>query len=205
MDIENATYAQLLHLRRSYRQDLAAVEAKIAEHRTRQLFARKQKQNEVLQQVNREFFNFFGGDPFLNKKLMAPVRNMSFFISYGLNKRLNELGIFYVWQIMLRTEKYFQDHIGGKETAKLKTTSPKTACISECSPTEQNSPAGKRGCFCYFFSSSTTLICSSSSCCCVTKFGACIIKSCALPFNGNKITSRIIGSSKSSITSRSTP
>ena len=45
---------------------------------------------------------------------------MSFFISYGLNKRLNELGIFYVWQIMLRTEKYFQDHIGGKETAKLK-------------------------------------------------------------------------------------
>ncbi len=120
MDIENATYAQLLYLRRSYRQDLAAVEAKIAEHRTRQLFARKQKQNEVLQQVNREFFNFFGGDPFLNKKLMAPVRNMSFFISYGLNKRLNELGIFYVWQIMLRTEKYFQDHIGGKETAKLK-------------------------------------------------------------------------------------
>lgn len=73
-----------------------------------------------MQQVNREFFNFFGGDPFLNKKLMAPVRNMSFFISYGLNKRLNELGIFYVWQIMLRTEKYFQDHIGGKETAKLK-------------------------------------------------------------------------------------
>lgn len=76
--------------------------------------------NEVLQQVNREFFNFFGGDPFLNKKLMAPVRNMSLFISYGLNKRLNELGIFYVWQIMLRTEKYFQDHIGGKETFKLK-------------------------------------------------------------------------------------
>ena len=51
---------------------------------------------------------------------MAPVRNMSLFISYGLNKRLNELGIFYVWQIMLRTEKYFQDHIGGKETSKLK-------------------------------------------------------------------------------------
>lgn len=120
MDIENATYAQLLYLRRSYRQDLAAIEAKIAEHRTRQLFVRKQKQNEVLQQVNREFFNFFGGDPFLNKKLMAPVRNMSLFISYGLNKRLNELGIFYVWQIMLRTEKYFQDHIGGKETSKLK-------------------------------------------------------------------------------------
>ena len=119
MDIENATYAQLLYLRRSYRQDLAAIEAKIAEHRTRQLFVRKQKQNEVLQQVNREFFNFFGGDPFLNKKLMAPVRNMSFFISYGLNKRLNELGIFYVWQIMLRTEKYFQDHIGGKETSRL--------------------------------------------------------------------------------------
>ena len=88
MDIENATYAQLLYLRRSYRQDLAAIEAKIAEHRTRQLFVRKQKQNEVLQQVNREFFNFFGGDPFLNKKLMAPVRNMSLFISYGLNKRL---------------------------------------------------------------------------------------------------------------------
>ena len=74
MDIENATYAQLLYLRRSYRQDLAAIEAKIAEHRTRQLFVRKQKQNEVLQQVNREFFNFFGGDPFLNKKLMAPGR-----------------------------------------------------------------------------------------------------------------------------------
>ena len=174
MDIENATYAQLLYLRRSYRQDLAAIEAKIAEHRTRQLFVRKQKQNEVLQQVNREFFNFFGGDPFLNKKLMAPVRNMSFFISYGLNKRLNELGIFYVWQIMLRTEKYFQDHIGGKETSKLKNYLAENGLYLGMRPNG-------------------------------TKFGACIIKSCALPFNGNKITSRIIGSSKSSITSRSTP
>lgn len=115
MDIENATYAQLLYLRRSYRQDLAAIEAKIAEHRTRQLFVRKQKQNEVLQQVNREFFNFFGGDPFLNKKLMAPVRNMSLFISYGLNKRLNELGIFYVWQIMLRTENIFRTTLAEKK------------------------------------------------------------------------------------------
>lgn len=120
MDIENATYTQLLRLRRSYRQNLAAIEAKIAEHRTQQLFARTQKQNKVLQQVNREFFNFFGGDVFLNKKLMSPVKNISFFISPKLNKRLNELGIFYVWQIMLRTEKYFQDYLGRQETSKLK-------------------------------------------------------------------------------------
>ena len=73
------------------------------------------------------------------------------------------------------------------------------------SPNRQKGSAYQRSPLCYFLSSSTTLICSSSSCCCVTKFGACIIKSCALPFSGNKITSRIIGSSKSSMTSRSTP
>ena len=147
MDIENATYAQLLYLRRSYRQDLAAIEAKIAEHRTRQLFVRKQKQNEVLQQVNREFFNFFGGDPFLNKKLMAPVRNMSFFISYGLNKRLNELGIFYVWQIMLRTEKYFQDHIGGKETSKLKNHLAENGLYPGMRPNGTKQPRREAGLF----------------------------------------------------------
>ena len=57
----------------------------------------------------------------------------------------------------------------------------------------------------YFFSSNSVLMCSSFICCSVTKFGACIIRSCALPFKGNKITSRMIGSSKSSITSRSIP
>lgn len=57
----------------------------------------------------------------------------------------------------------------------------------------------------YFLSSISVLICSSFICCSVTKFGACIIRSCALPLSGNKITSRIIGSSNSSITKRSIP
>ena len=77
MNIENATYAQLLQLRRTYRKDLNQIENKIAEHRTKQLFVKSQKQKELLQQLNHEFFNFFGGDPFLNQRLMTPVKNMS--------------------------------------------------------------------------------------------------------------------------------
>ena len=142
MNFENATYAQLLHLRRAYRQDLAEIEAKIAEHRTRQLLVRQQQQSQIMQKVNNEFFNFFGGDPFLNKKLMTPVRNMSFFISYGLNKRLNELGIFYVWQIMLRTEKYFQERIGGRETYKLKSHLAENGLYFGMRPNNRTRPRG---------------------------------------------------------------
>lgn len=120
MNIENATYAQLLQLRRTYRKDLNQIENKIAEHRTKQLFVKSQKQKELLQQLNHEFFNFFGGDPFLNQRLMTPVKNMSFFISRELKKKLNNLGIFYVWQIMLRPEKYFQETLGLASTSKLK-------------------------------------------------------------------------------------
>ena len=63
---------------------------------------------------------FILGEEFIDGEPCALVLGDNIFFGHGLNKRLNELGIFYVWQIMLRTEKYFQDHIGGKETSKLK-------------------------------------------------------------------------------------
>ena len=63
---------------------------------------------------------FIIGEEFIGDDSVAMVLGDNIFFGHGLNKRLNELGIFYVWQIMLRTEKYFQDHIGGKETSKLK-------------------------------------------------------------------------------------
>ena len=63
----------------------------------------------------------------------------------------------------------------------------------------------KAGLLISFFYAGTRRICNSASAFSSTSDGAAIIKSSALPFIGNKITSRIFGSSAISITIRSMP
>lgn len=120
--MENTSFGELQKQRKFHLEKIAELNQQIADYQTQRLAEKRQISKAELQYINEEYIKVFSGDPYLNRLLFTKIDDFSFSFPLGLSTKLKEQHLFYVWQIVIRTEDYFQQNgiLGFMLTGKLK-------------------------------------------------------------------------------------
>lgn len=88
---------------------LKAVDLEIAEQKTIILKEKVAAEKTLLRKINKEFIDVFHGNERLRKSLFTKIDDICYYnpMPRGLKKRLHELNLLYMWQIVIRPQTYF--------------------------------------------------------------------------------------------------
>lgn len=106
--MENISFSELRKQRKFHLEKIAEINQQIADYQSNRLAEKHQiKKNELIY-INAEYVKVFSGDPYLNRLLFTKIDDFSFCFPRGLSAKLKAQHLFYVWQIVIRHEQYFQ-------------------------------------------------------------------------------------------------
>lgn len=109
--MESITYGELIKQRKFHLEKIAELNQQIADYQTSRLTEKYQIKKNELQYINEDYAKVFRGDPYLNRLLFTRIEDFSFWFPCGLIAKLKELHIYYVWQIVIRPEEFYQQDI----------------------------------------------------------------------------------------------
>lgn len=120
--MENIEFRKFNELKKSYIAKIKEIDAQMAIFKTNLLQEKAKCRKKELKIINEEYINVFGSNQRLINLLFNRIDEQSFYFSHGLTSKLKDLGIFYIWQIVLKSEEYYnqKEALGLKLTSRLK-------------------------------------------------------------------------------------
>lgn len=121
--MKNKLITELKQKRQTLLNELQIIEQQISMAQNELVSEKLELKRQQLRIINNDYIDIFGDNRHIRKKLFTRLDELpSYDLSRGLILKLNNLNLFYLWQVVTRPEFYYQreDKLGINYTSKLK-------------------------------------------------------------------------------------
>lgn len=121
--MENKIITELKYTKKQLLEQLKFVEQQISSAQNKFISEKLELKRQQLRIINKDYIDIFGENQHIRKKLFTRIDELpSYDLSRGLILKLNNLHLYYLWQVVTKPEFYYQreDKLGLNYTCKLK-------------------------------------------------------------------------------------